>query len=253
MNDSERETILVSVDLSAPPVLSQPLLRQLVSLDVFLLGWQEGPDQTSLEQAEQEYEEEAREALQGVATSFEEEGVEVRSQLVFTHDRFDAIERVAVEEECDAVLIPRPSTQITRLLLSLRGMVNADRMARIAGRLAGKKATVTVLHVAEGSEEPADADKTLLEEAARLLVHEGISEDRIDRCSVRDGAPAEAVNERAQQGDLVMIGESAPSSGGALLSSRSERIAREAPAPVLIVKHVHDEHQADPATRAAGR
>lgn len=253
MTDSVPTTVLVGVDLSDPPFLPQPLLRKLSTLDILLLGWQEVPDQTSTDQAREEYGEEAEGALESVASSFEEEGVEPRSRLVFTSDRFTAIERAAAKETCDAILIPRPSMEIRRILLSLRGLSNAERIAQVTARLVGDETTVQLLHAAEGSEEPEEVEQTLLRDATELLALEGIDEDRIGRRSVTASSPAEAVNQAAERDDLVVIGESEPSMGGSLLSSRSEKIAREAPAPVLIVKYAYDERRTDPATRVAGR
>lgn len=253
MDESEPEALLVGVDVSDPPDFPESLLQQLSSFDILLLGWKEIPEETSTEQARQQFEDETRDALASVAASFEENGAQVDTRLAFPSDRFTAIERAVAKEDFDAVLIPHPLAEITRLLLSLRGLVNADRMTRMAGHLTEAETDVTLLHVAEGSEEPKDAEKTLLAEVARQLVDEGIDERRIQRISETGQSPAEAVNETAQRGDLVMIGESKPSSGSGLFSRRSERIAREAPAPVLIVKHAHDERRTDPAAHAADR
>lgn len=253
MTDSIPATILVGVDLQDPPFFPQPLLRKLSGFDVFLLGWEEVPDQTASEQARQTFEEEARGALKSVQASFEEEGIQARSQVAFTSDRFEAIERTAAEEKCDAILIPRPSMEITRILLSLRGIENAERIARVTSRLAGEETDVQLLHAAESGETPEDVEENLLKAAAGLLAKEGIDERQIHRRSVADRSPAEAVGEEAGRKDLVVIGESEPSSGGVLFSSRSEKIAREAPAPVLIVKYAYDDRRTDPATRVAGR
>lgn len=252
MTDSSPITVLVGVDLSDPPFLPQPLMRKLSELDILLLGWEEVPDQTSTDQAQQQFEEEAEGALKSVASSFEEEGAEVRSRLVFTSDRFEAIERAAAEEKCDAILIPRPSMEIGRVLLSLRGLSNADRIAQVTARLIEDETTVQLLHAAEGSEEPEEVEETLLKEATELLALEGIDEGKVERRSVSGLSPAEAVNQSAGRGDLVVIGESETSLGNRLFSSRSEKIARETPAPVLIVKYVYDERRTDPATRASG-
>lgn len=252
MPDSNSLTVMVGIDLSDPPFFPQPLIRKLSALDVFLLGWEEVPEQTSSEQARSQFEDEAESALQSVVSSFEEEGVEPRSRLSFTSDRFDAIKKTAAKEKCDAILVPRPSMEITRILLSLRGLDNVDRIARVTGRLIDGEGTVHLLHVVEGGEDPKEIEDTLLKEATERLALEGIDEERIERRSVAGLSPADAVNQAAGRGDLVVIGESDPSFGGGLFSSRSERIARETPAPVLIVKYAHDEGQMDPATRAAG-
>lgn len=74
MIDSSPATVLVGVDLW-DPLFPHLLLRMLSAFDGILLGG-EVPDQTASEQARQEFEEEARGALESVQASFEEEGIQ---------------------------------------------------------------------------------------------------------------------------------------------------------------------------------
>lgn len=121
MTDSSSFTVLVGVDLTDPPSLSASLLRHLTAFDVLLLGWIEVPFQTSTEQAKLEFEEEAQEVLSNLVRPFDVVGTPVKARLVYTHDRFETIERASVEEECDGILIPRSSPEISCLLSPLRG------------------------------------------------------------------------------------------------------------------------------------
>lgn len=274
MTDSSLFTVLVAADLSNPPFLSRPLLRRFSALDVLLLGWMEVPDQTSTEQARRRLGEEAWETLRSVAGAFEVEGVVARPRLVFTRDRYETIERVSAQEGCDGVLIPRPSPEITRLLLPLRGTANADGIARAAACLAWQEGSlskqgldedelaVTLLHVAEEKERSnaigtsatgaSTTGATLLKEAGDFLAREGIDVSRMDLRLHTGLSPAEAIGRKARRGDLVLIGESAPSIRNAFLGSRTEKIVRETTAPVLVVKQKGETRLKAPAIRAVG-
>lgn len=258
-DDTKSATVLVGVDLSDPSFLARPLLRQLAAFRVVLLGWEEVPIQTSLEQAQLELAEKSQSALDSLSASFEEVGATVQSRFVFTHNRFETIERICAEEECDAVLVPRPTTEITRILLPLRGFANMNRVGRVTGTLVrqeklpmGQELTVTLLHVAEEKREPGTEKVGFFGMGTSHLARRGVDVNRIDFCSPSDRSPVDAVARKACHDDLLVIGESTPSISGAFLGTRSERIVQKTAPPVLVVKHDKNACRKSPATRIVG-
>lgn len=110
-HDNPTVTFLVSLELPDPEPVAPRLARGLADFKVILLGFFEVPDQTTPEQAREQFEGEAESVLDAAAAeAFEAGATVVKQRLVFTADVLETLERVAAEEGCDAVLIPVPSS-----------------------------------------------------------------------------------------------------------------------------------------------
>src|SRR6056297_334509 len=162
--------VLIPVDVLEGESVPETIVDAFASIPVVLLGYREIPDQTSPEQARDKYGERARADLEELRTVFEDAGCDVTSRLVFTHDRLQTFERVAVEDACDAVLILNPAPILETVLVALRGDVNVDHIARLlATILADTTLELTLFHVA-----PDDAQKA----AGTALLETARSEER---------------------------------------------------------------------------
>ena len=245
-------SILVDVELPDPEPLDPELIRALSSLRVVLLGWFAVPEQTSPAQAREQFRAEAQAALDTVAQRFEDAGADVTTRLVFTGDQLDTISRISVEENCDAVLVPAPADRVSlrRVLVPLRGLHNARRIAPFVADLVQDQTTdVTLLHVLE-EDETADASRTdVLEPAAEMMRAHGIDADllRLDARATDD--PATAIVERSGEYDLVVLGETKPSVRAILFGTVPEQIVEQAQVPVIVVRH--EDEEVEVAERAA--
>ena len=240
--------VLIPVDVLEGEPVPAPIIDAFASIPVVLLGYREIPDQTSPEQARDEYGDRARADLEELRTVFEDAGCDVTSRLVFTHDRLQTFERVAVEDGCDAVLVLNPAPVLETVLVALRGDVNVDHIARLlATVLADTTLELTLFHVA-----PDDAQKAtgtaLLETARSELVAAGVDDDRIDSTVVVDDSPTAAIVEAAADHDLLVAGESRPSIRRAIFRDRAKRLARRTVDPVVVIRGEYLESTADEAT-----
>jgi nucleotide-binding universal stress UspA family protein len=140
------------------------------------------------------------------------------------------VRTVMEEAQADvAVYVPRHFRAWRRVLVPWLGEVHDQAALELARRLAAHGPTeIEVLQVVDPAAPPAAQPPAPSSEGAGLLVRRVESEDPID-----------AVVEETQRGyDLVVLG--ATESLGlepSLFGARHERIARECPASLLIVRH----------------
>lgn len=244
MSDFRPSSILVDVELPDPPPVSPALANLFASLRVVLVGWYEVPEQTSPEQARDQFAVEAKDALAHVAAAFTEAGGDVRPRLVFTGDVLDTLARISTEEACDAVCLARPVEQLQRILVPLRGTHNLTSIAGFVGDLVRNDAAdVTLLHVMEEGEDQADVQATVLAPARKRIMEQGVDAALFTDRFVTSDDPGEAVVEISDDYDLVVLGETEPSIREILFGTVPERIVQDAKTPVIVVRH-HDEGDA---------
>lgn len=250
---SPPSSILVDVELPDPEPLSPTLFEVLSSLRVVLLGWFAVPEQTSPAQARDQFGNEAQTTLDAIAERFANVGAEVTTRLVFTGDEFDTISRISVGEDCDAVLIPGTVDNLRRVLVPLRGLENARRIAPfIADLCRDATATVTLLHVVEDDETKASSRETVLRPAADRMRDHGLDTSLLELDAVTADDPADAIVDRAAAYDLVVLGETKPSVREILFGTVPERIVTTTDVPVIVVRHEDEEVEAAEQTMQAG-
>lgn len=232
-----KATILVNVELSDLTPIAPPLRAMMGSLKVILVGWYAVPEQTSPAQARDQFGDEAQAVLDRVAAAFRRAGTEVQTHVVFTADELDTIERISAEQDCDAVLIPNPVEHLGRILVPMRGLHNAPRIAHFVADLVQDGTTdVTLLHILEEDEEKDAIQSDVLDEASRMMADEGIAAGLVRlRIEVSD-APGSAIIDIAKDYDVVVIGETEPSVREVIFGSVPELIAHEAAVPVMVVR-----------------
>ncbi|WP_394739126.1 universal stress protein [Natronococcus roseus] len=228
--------VLVPVDVLGGESVPQTVIDVLASVPVVLLGYRELPEQTGTDQARDRYGSRVRAELDELHAVFEDAGcLEVSSRSVFTHDRLKTFERVAVETDCDAILLVNPAPVLERVLVAVRGDVNLEYIARFLGAvLANTDLEVTFLHVADEDERTRRTE--LLEVAVDELAATGVARERIDTSLVVDGSPTRAILETAADHNLLVVGESRPSVRRYVFKDRAKRLARETVDPVLVIR-----------------
>ena len=245
-------SILVDVELPNPAPFSPALIDILSSLRVVLIGWYSVPEQTSPQQARDQFGEEARVALRSIAESFEETGGTVQTHVVFTPNQLDSLRRLSDEYRCNAVLIPAAMPHLKRILVPLRGLQNATSIVPFVADLVQDGTTdVTLFHILEENEAPEEAQETLLRPAAERMEDRDIAAGLIHREVMRADDPAKAIVEKARDFDLVVLGETKPSVREILFGTVSETIARASNVPVIVVRHLEDPLPVTSAARAS--
>ncbi|WP_435348851.1 universal stress protein [Haloarchaeobius sp. HRN-SO-5] len=236
---SDDMTVLVPIRILEGEQVPAALIDVLASLPVVLLGYHVIPEQTAPEQARTQFGEQARAELDDVATVFRDAGGTVETRLVFTRDPTQTFERVAVDEQADAILLLNPAPAVDRILVALSEGINTERITALAATLvADSDVTVTLFHAA-ASEEEHERGSDLLDEATDLLVEKGVPAATIDREVVVSETPIEAIIDVGSvDTDLVLLGESRPSVRELVFGEPSERIAESTLAPILVVRRL---------------
>ena len=168
-------------------------------------------------------------------------GADVETRLVFTHDEATTIDRLIYEHDCLAVLVPNSAPQVDTVLVALRGTVGIGRNTRlVAGLFADAGVAVTLYHVSGEGESPEDGE-SFLGGVRSDLVERGIASDRIETLVEDSDAPLDAIADRAESHDAVVMGETDPSVTTFVFGMPSEQIAERFLGPVLVVQRARPE------------
>lgn len=231
--------ILVPVDVSTDERPTPELLRLFHPVKVVLVGWHPVPDQTALEQMQEEHEEAAVERIEAIASEFPDAGADVETVVVFTRDRSETVDRVADEYDCSAVLIPRETRSVERVFVPIRGDVNLTKILSFVGALLDEsEASVTLFHAAPEDEEDPSVGEVLLSGAREKLISAGIDEDRTDTVNVVTDAPIDEIVDASANHDILVIGESEPSLVESILGDVPTQLIERSNRPVLVVRDV---------------
>lgn len=234
-------SILIDVELPNPPPFSPALIDILTSLRVVLIGWYSVPEQTSPEQARDQFGGEARAALRSIAESFEASGEMVQTHVVFTPNKLNSLQRLSDEYRCNAVLIPAAIPQLKRILVPLRGLQNVTSIVPfVADLVQDGTADVTLFHILEEDETPEEARENFLNPVAEQMEDRGVDAGLIRPEVMEATDPAAAIVEKARDHDLVVLGESKPSVREILFGTVSETIAQASNVPMIVVRHLED-------------
>jgi nucleotide-binding universal stress UspA family protein len=228
--------ILVPFEIPGAEPLSPVLERDLASIEVVALGHYGLPEQTPPDAARGQFLDDARRELDELTRGLEAAGATVTKRVVFGKDRAKTIDRIAIEEGCDAELDPRPTEGIGRILVPLLDETNLDRIADFVAALVDDETTeITLFHVAEGEETVADAE-AMLRGARETMVEGGFDPARVD-VSVVEAADHDAeILRAAAEYDAVVMGETEPEIPDRIFGTLPDRIGDRTGDPVVVVR-----------------
>ncbi|APW97654.1 universal stress protein UspA [Halobiforma lacisalsi AJ5] len=234
---SRDHRVLVPVDVLGGQSVPRTVVDAFASVPVTLLAYREIPDQIATSHARDQYGDRARAELEELRSVFEDAGcVDVSTRLVFTHDRLKTFERVAVDEDCHAVLMLNPAPKLESVLVAIRGDVNLEYIADLLGTLlTGTDLEVTFFRVI-GDESDRDAADELVETAADELEAADVDRDRIHAQVTLEGSPTQAILAAAAEHDMLVLGESRPSIRRFIFRDRAKTLARGTVDPVLVIR-----------------
>lgn len=228
--------IVVPFELPDPEPLSPTLVDDLSTMEVVVLGYYGLPEQTPPDAAREQFEEAAEATLDDLAAPFERAGATVTTRLVFGKDRAKTIDRIALEEGCDAELDPAPTGGVERILVPLIDRTNLARLTDFVAALCEETTTaVTLFHVAEGDED-ADTAEAMLRSAREEMIEQGIDPGLIDTAVVESEEHDDEILRLAAEYDAVVMDEAAPDIGERIFGTLSDRIADRTGDPVVIVR-----------------
>lgn len=231
-------TILVPVDVSDGDTPDSGILALLRPVNVVVLGYYPVPKQTAPAHLKADHEAEAMRRLDEIVAQFDSTDHEVEGVLVFTKDRQDTIDRVADQHDCDAVLMPGEAGTVERILVPLRGDVNLERIVSLVADLVrASDATVTLFHSVAADTDPSETE-FVLRGAADRLAEDGVARERLDWELVEGTDPKAAIEARAADCDLLILGETEPSLRDRIIGTVLTPILDSIDKPAIIVRDI---------------
>lgn len=219
--------VLVPFDLPDADPTPPALIETLSVTEVVALGQFDIPEQTPSAVAREQFGDDARTELADIARTLEDAGISVETRLVFSSDREKAIDRVALEDDCDAILTPGEVDAIDRLFVALEGKPDVNRiLSFVAELLAATEASVTLFHT----------DETTLVNATDRLVESGVEPGGIYQQLSESGDVRGDVLALEDECDLLVLGEAEPSLGEQVLGTVSARTTVDTHDPAFVVR-----------------
>ncbi|MDZ7850349.1 MAG: universal stress protein [Halodesulfurarchaeum sp.] len=233
---TERPTVLVPRQVLEGESIPEGIPELLSGVHVLLLGYHVLPEQTATEQGREQFGEKATKRLAEFETMLEAKGATVETRLVFTHEAQQTINRVIVEEDCFAVLIPKATPPVERVLVAVRGTVGLDRLVAVLGGLfADSETDLSLYHVREG-QETSEQTEAMFDEFESALVAAGITSEQLDTTVGTGTQLIELLAEAAEDHELVVMGETDPSIATYVFGLPQDQLAAQFLGPVLVVQ-----------------
>lgn len=233
--------ILIPIDVSDSTSRSDIDTQIVQSSEVVLLGYWPIPDQSAPSQIRNQFEEEAQQRLEAVASRLTDEGVTVQTRLVFTNDTNQSIDGAANKYECESILLPgttSPPSETRRGLVLVKPNADLDRIVTTLGALfADSDIELLLFHAATNDNERLyDAIAYMLRGLADRLTELGIDPDRIEWEQSFKGERLDVVLSRVSDFDFVVLGETEPSVRERVFGSVQKTLAEETAKPQLTIR-----------------
>lgn len=236
--------VLVPVDLSESDWGQLEPCELLSSANVVLLGLYPIKDQVSLAQAREQLGEKAVNRLNTLAEKFKNVGVEVDSQLVFSEDFSEAINRVGVKKDCNATMTWNRKMVFDRIGALVKCKHGIDHVINaVAWLMIDQNQEMDLVHFLEEDveEEARDQRRSALEASLEYLCDQGIDRSRLNlRMEIVDD-PNDAMVNAANEYDALVMGETEETVRSIFFGHRHELVEDESDGPVLIVRNPREQ------------
>lgn len=228
--------ILVPFELPDAEPVSPVLVEDLAPMEVVVLGHYGLPEQTPPDAARSQFLEEAEAEVESLAQPFRDAGASVTTRIVFGKARAKTIDRVTLEEGCDAELDPAPTDSIERILVPLVDTKNLARLTDFVHALVEETTKeITLFHVAEPGER-ADEVEAMLRSARDRMLEEGFDPAQVDISVIEAEEHDEEILRMAEEYDAVVMDEAHPDIKDFIFGTLADRIADRTGDPVIIVR-----------------
>ncbi|SNR44829.1 hypothetical protein [Halorubrum vacuolatum] len=233
--------VLIPIDVSGTVSLGGPLIETLPLAEAVLLGYWPIPEQTTASQARNQFGTEAKQRLEAVADRFSDRDVEVRTQLVFTRDRRELIDRATNQYACQSVLIPGtepPPSGTTRGIVLVKPDADLERMVTTLGTLFGETGVeLRLFHAVEDQDERlSDSTEYMLRGMVDHLAALGIDRERLTWDQSTDRDRLDVILSEAAEYDFIVLSETQPNLRERVFGTVQSQLATTTGKPLLTVR-----------------
>ena len=235
----EHPTVLVFVRFPDPTFPTPGFLNNLSYPDVKLVGSYRLDEDESAEAARAEHHDAFTAELQEQAEQFEQRGIRTEIDLVFSADPVETREKIAENDDVDAILTPGGADTLGKILIASRHTQNAETKVSSLLNVVDRDDLISVdlIHVADPDDADAESEgERILNEVRSVLVDEDVPSTKIGR-EVRTGEDvAFELSQAARDYDLLVMGKTEQDIGDRIFGPVSEYIVNGQDVPVLIVR-----------------
>lgn len=237
-----KPTLLIPVVFPEPEVypLDNENIVGLSGFDIVLFGYWELPEGVSRETARATHEAEAQAVLYEMAAEFSRGGASTSVQLYFGAPGSEEAaiqERIVTETDADAVLAVGHITMWNNVLVPLRDAGRQDDIVEFLGGFDTESIFVFELYHAALTPDEVGPATEMLENVKKQLLQRGYTENEIEVTVERRDDVARAISDRAQQHNLVVMGETEElSAESRFLGPMYQAIADQAGIPIVVVR-----------------
>jgi len=232
--------ILVPVELPDADHISQVLVDDISTLGVVLLGHYGVPEQTPTDMAREQFEDEAQAELDELAARFREAGATVTTRLVFGKAREETIDRITVEEDCDAELDPAETDHIGHILVPVPDVAEFSQLPEFVRILCEDGTSeITLFHVVEG-EEDRERGEEIVQQTREGMLEAGFEEELVNTLLVEGTEHDKEIIRVADEYDAVVMYEAEPRTGDRFFGSLPDRIKKQTGDPVIVVRRDYE-------------
>jgi nucleotide-binding universal stress UspA family protein len=204
-------------------------------MEVVLLGHYGLPDQTPPSAARDQFENDARQELNGLTNLLEDAEVSATTRLVFGKARDKTVNRVALEEECDVILTSGNADEVKQVLVPVRGKKNFDRILSFAEELlTATGAAVTLFHT--GDESDRRSGEEILSDATDRLMNAGVDPDKISQQLSEEADTSQSIVDISESFDVLILGETEPSLRDRILGNVPAQVTADTDDPAFVVR-----------------
>ncbi|MGM0746224.1 MAG: hypothetical protein ACQETF_13015, partial [Bacteroidota bacterium] len=211
------------------------LFKAFKNLNLFILGYRISPEQTHPEQSEKEFDEDTQEKFKNYLDNLSFSSIDTESQLEYTANYPDLLEKYLDEEEVHALLIPKPMKELNRILVPIyrADQVNL-RLSTILRELSDYSGTaISLFFVVQ--EESEDSISELKTKAFKSLLQAGIDKSDIKSNSIEVENVEEAILQISEKDDLIVMSESQDDEREKWFSSIHERVRKNIESSLLLI------------------
>lgn len=179
-------------------VIPDALVGFLSAVPVVRLGYEEIPEQTHADQAQEQLGDRAAESLRSLEEAFEARNATVDTKLVFTRDLARAIEQAVEAVDRGAVRHPNILRTGEHVLVGVRRPEVPRAIATTTAALVGPTdATITLLDATDDNE-TVESGQRAVSGIATTLEEAGIAAQRISQVVERTDGPEATILDRAE-------------------------------------------------------
>lgn len=225
-------------DVSGSDPIGLSAVESLAPARVVVLGYWSVPDQSSPKQLREQFEDEAKKSLETVRHSLEAQGFDVTTELGFTRDRDQLIDRVANKHGCNSILLPDSvrSEPPESVLVLLKSDSDLDRIvSTLVTLFTDTDVDILLFHALERQDDP-DTTEYMLHGVADRLADRGINPDRVQWKQSDRGSRIDTIVSEIAEHDLVVLSESKPSVRERIFGPVQSAIADKTDRPSLTIR-----------------